>query len=121
MGVKDKSGSSVPGPQGKSNHDKDQEILEIRVNTISMNLLSLLMLFFAANIAIVAQFLFSFEIELRFSGIDSWKLLGSLILLIIFHEVLHAVAALLWGRVPWSSIHFGVKWRQLMFYFSHWI
>lgn len=98
------------------NHDKDQEILEVRVDQISMGWLSLLMLFFAANIAIVAQFLFSFEIELRFPGIDSWKLLGSFILLIIFHEVLHAVAALLWGRVPWSSIHFGVKWRQLMFY-----
>ena len=116
MGMKDKSGGSDPGPERESNHDKDQEILEIRVGQISMNLLSLLMLFCAANIAIVAQFLFSFEIELRFPGIDSWKLLGSLILLIIFHEVLHAVAALLWGRVPWRSIHFGVKWRQLMFY-----
>ena len=116
MGVKDKSGGSGLGPQGESNHDKDQEILEIRVNQISMNLLSLLMLFLAANIAIVAQFPFSFEIELRFPGIDSWKLLGSLILLIIFHEALHAVAALLWGRIPWRSIHFGVKWRQLLFY-----
>lgn len=116
MGVKDKSGGSDPRPQGESNHDKDQEILEIRVGQISMNILSLLMLFFAVNIAIVAQFLLSFEIELRFPGIDSWKLLGSLILLIIFHEVLHAVAALLWGRVPWRSIHFGFKWQQLMFY-----
>lgn len=116
MGVKDKNGGSVPGPQRESKHNKDQEILKIRVGQISMNLLSLLMLFFAFNIAIAAQFLFSFEIEWRFSGIDSWKLLGSLILLIIFHEVLHAVAALLWGRVQWRSIHFGLKWRQLMFY-----
>ena len=116
MGVKDKSGGSDPGPQGESNHNKDQEILEIRVGQISMNLLSFLMLFFAVHIAIAAQFLFSFEIELRFPGIDSWKLLGSLILLIIFHEVLHAVAALLWGRVLWSSIHFGAKWRHFMFY-----
>ena len=116
MGVKDKNGGSDLGPQRESNHDKDQEILEIRVGHISMNLLSLLMLFFAFNIAIVAQFLFSFEIESRFPGIDIWKLLGSLILLIIFHEVLHAVAALLWGRVPGRSIHFGVKWRQLIFY-----
>lgn len=116
MGVKDKSGGSDPRPQRESNHDKDREILEVRVGQISMNLLSLLMFFFVANIAIVAQFLFSFEIELRFSSIDSWKLLGSLILLIIFHEALHAVAALLWGKVHWSSIHFGFKWRQLIFY-----
>ncbi|MDE2800834.1 MAG: DUF3267 domain-containing protein [Gemmatimonadota bacterium] len=114
--MKDKSGGSDPRPQRESNHDKDREILEVRVNTISMNLLSLLMFFFVANIAIVAQFPFSFEIEVRFPGIDSWKLLGSLILIIIFHEALHAVAALLWGRVLWSSIHFGFKWRQLIFY-----
>ena len=114
--MKDKSEGSGLGPQRESNHDKDQEILEVRVNTISMNLLALLMFFFAFNIAIVAQFLFSFEIELRFPGIDIWKLLGSLILLIIFHEVLHAIAALLWGKVRWSSIHFGFKWRQLIFY-----
>ena len=116
MGVKDKSGGSDPRPQGESNHDEDQEILEIRVGQISMNLLSLLMLFFAVNIAIVAQFLFSFEIELRITYTDLWKLLGSFILYIIFHEALHAFAALLWGRIPGRSIHFGVKWRQLMFY-----
>ena len=98
------------------NHDKDQEILEVRVDQISMGLLSLLMLFFAFNIAIVAQFLFSFEIELRFPGIDRWKLVGSFILLIIFHEALHAVAALLWGRVSWGSIHFGFIWRLGAFY-----
>ena len=116
MGVKDKNGGSDPAPERESNHDKDREILEIRVGQISMNLLSLLMFFCTANIAFVAQFPFSFEIELRFPGIDIWKLLGSFIFLIIFHEALHAVAALLWGRVPWRSIHFGVKWRQLMFY-----
>ena len=44
--MKDKNGGSDLGPQRGSNHDKDQEILEVRVNTISMNLLSLLMLFF---------------------------------------------------------------------------
>ena len=42
MGVKGKSGGSDPGPQRESNHDKDQEILEVRVNTISMGRLSLL-------------------------------------------------------------------------------
>ena len=66
MGVKDKSGGSDPRPQRESNHDKDREILEVRVGQISMNLLLLLMFFFVANIAIVAQFLFSFEIEVAF-------------------------------------------------------
>ena len=40
--MKDKSGGSGLGPQGESNHDKDQEIIEVRVGQISMGRLSLL-------------------------------------------------------------------------------
>ena len=117
MGVKDKSGGSDPGPQRESNHNKDQEILEIRVNKIYMYILSLILLWFFFSIVLLADtMLSSWEIEMRFTHTDQWKLWGSIFLLIIFHEALHAVAALLWGRVPWSSIHFGVKWRSLMFY-----
>ena len=35
---------------------------------------------------------------------------------IILHEVLHAFAAILWGKVPWSSLHFGFKWQWGAFY-----
>ena len=98
------------------NHDKDQDILEVSLDKDDMAILYLLMFYFAFGIAIAVHFLFFGEIELRFLGIDIWKFLGCICLIIILHEALHAFAALLWGRVPWSSIHFGVKWRSLMFY-----
>ena len=117
MGVKDKSGGSDPGPQRESNHNKDQEILEIRVNKIYMYILSLILLWFFFSIVLLADtMLSSWEIEMRFTHTDQWKLWGSIFLLIIFHEALHAVAALLWGKVPWRSIHFGFKWRLVAFY-----
>lgn len=98
------------------NHDKDQGIIEVSLNKDAMAILYLLMFYFAFGIAIAVHFLFFGEIELRFPGIDIWKFLGCICLIIILHEALHAFVALLWGRVPWSSIHFGVNWRSLMFY-----
>ena len=99
------------------NHDKNQDILEVSLDKNDMAILYLLMLYFAFGIAIAVHSLFFGEIELRFPGIDDiWKFLGCICLIIILHEALHAFVALLWGRVPWSSIHFGVKWRPLMFY-----
>ena len=98
------------------NHDKDQGIIEVSLNKDDMAILYLLMFYFAFGIAIAVHFLFFGEIELRFPGIDIWKFLGCICLIIILHEALHAFVALLWGRVPWSSIHFGVNWRSLMFY-----
>ena len=100
----------------KFNHDKDQDILEVSLDKDDMVILYMLMFYFAFGIAIAVQFLFLGEIELRFTHTDLWKLLGSIFLFIIFHEALHAFAALLWGKVPWSSLHFGFKWRWLAFY-----
>ena len=98
-------------------HNKEQEILEVRVNKIYMYILSLILLWFFFFIVLLADaILSSWEIEMRITHTDQWKLLGSIFLLIIFHEALHAFAALLWGKVPWSSIHFGFKWRWLAFY-----
>ena len=96
------------------NHDKDQNILKVDLD--KDGIFHMLMFYFAFGIAIAVQFLFFGEIEFRFPGIDIWKLLGCICLVIILHEALHGFAALLWGRVPWRSIHFGVNWRQFMFY-----
>ena len=98
------------------NHDKDQEILEIRLDKGDINILFTLIFFFSLYITITVHFLFFREIELRFPGIDIWKLLGCICLIIILHEALHAFAALLWGKVPWRSIHFGFKWEWGAFY-----
>ena len=98
------------------NHDKDQDILKVGLDKDDMVILYMLMFYFAFGIAIAVQFLFFGEIELRFLGIDIWKLLGCICLVIILHEALHGFAALLWGRVPWRSIHFGFSWRLGVFY-----
>ena len=62
------------------NHDKEQKILEVRLAKNDIGILYMLMLFFAFGIAIAVHYLSFGEIELRFPGIDRWKLLGSLIL-----------------------------------------
>ena len=98
------------------NHDKDQEIFEIRLAKDDINILVMLMFFFSLYIFIAVHFLFLGQLELRFPGIDIWKLLGAIFFLIIFHEALHAFAALLWGKVPWRSVHFGFKWNWGVFY-----
>ncbi len=54
---------------------------------------------------------------MRFQDSDRWKLLGCLFLYIIFHELLHAFPAMMWGKVPWRSIHFGFKWQWMVFYY----
>ena len=101
----------------KFNHDKDQETLEVSLDKDDMGILYILMFFFSIYIAIAIHLLSFGEIELDFPGIDLWKFLGCICLIIILHEVLHAFVALLWGKVPWSSIHFGFKWRLGVFYF----
>ena len=100
----------------KFKHDKNQGILEIRLDKGDINILFALMFFFSLYIAVAVYFLFFGEIELRFPGIDRGKLLGCICLIIILHEALHAFAALLWGKVPWRSIHFGFKWEWGAFY-----
>ncbi len=95
---------------------KEQEILEVRLNKVYMIIFLFFMFFFALNIVIAVQTLSFWEIELRFHDSDQWKLLGCCFLLIIFHEALHAFAAMMWGKAPWRSIHFGFKWQWMVFY-----
>ncbi len=97
----------------KFNHEKDQGIL---VDKDNINILSILMFFFSVYVAIAVHLLSFGEIELDFPSIDLWKLLGCICLIIILHEGLHAFAGLLWGKVPWSSLHFGFKWQWFAFY-----
>ena len=86
------------------------------INKVYMNILSLFMFFIAFHIVFAVQVVSFEEIELHYTHTDLWKLLGSMFLLIIFHEALHAFAALLWGKVPGRSIHFGFKWQWFIFY-----
>ena len=93
---------------------KDREIHEVHLNKVSMFIFTFFLLWFTLTIVVLANQIFSFfEIESRFT---QWKFLGCVLGLFIFHEALHAFAAMVWGKAPWSSIHFGFKWQWLAFY-----
>ena len=96
----------------KFNHnkelDKDAKLDEDVQN--DMIILYAIMFWAVVTIIILSQILSFSEIEWRFSSIDLCKLLVCTILLLVVHEALHAFAAMVWGKVPWSSIHFGFKW-----------
>ena len=100
----------------KFNNDKEQKILEVSLDKNDIGILYILMFYFSLFIAIAVHLLSFGEIELDFPSIDIWKLLGCICLIIILHEALHAFVALLWGKVPWRSIHFGFNWRLGVFY-----
>ena len=33
--------------------------------------------------------------------------------IVVIHELLHGLAAILFGKIHWSDLHFGIKWRYL--------
>lgn len=108
----------------KFNHnkelDKDAKLAEDLQNEDVQNdmiILYLLMFWIAVTVIILGQILSFWEIEWRFSSIDLCKLLVCTLLLYVFHEALHAFPAMVWGKVPWSSIHFGFKWLGITFCF----
>ncbi len=96
--------------------DRDKighEILEVRVNKVYMVVFSLVMFWFASTLVFVGEMVNLWEIDFRFTNRDRWMFLACAILVVVFHEALHAFAALQWGNVPFSSIRFGFKWKWL--------
>jgi len=58
-----------------------------------------------------------------FGGLAAPTLIGTLVVYTVAflgvyavsavaHELLHALAMIMWARVPWRSIRFGVRWRE---------
>ncbi len=75
------------------------EVLTIRTGALAMFLLSLVMFFVAVNVArVVHSGLSGWNIDLQPDSFNLWVFLGSLVLLVVVHEALHALAALLWER-----------------------
>ena len=94
-----------------------QEVLTIRASAFAMILLSLVMFFVAVNAVLVVHWgLSRWNIDLQPDNSNRWVFLGSLVTLVVVHEALHAVAALLWGKAPFSSIRFGYKLKWLIAY-----
>lgn len=96
--------------------DRDKighEILEFRVDKVYMVVFSLVMFCFAFTLALVGDMVNLWKIDFRFLNRDRWMFLACTILIVVFHEALHAFAALKWGKVPYSSVRFGFKWKWL--------
>ena len=103
----------------KAKKNKKKEIHEIMFDQDGINdmmILAVIMFWFVAVIILLGHMLSFFEIELRFPIIDLCKVLGATLLMYTFHEALHAFAAMLWGKVPWRSIHFGFQWQPGVLY-----
>lgn len=91
-----------------------RDVLTIRASAFAMFLLSLVMFFVAVNAVLVAHWgLAGWNIDLQPDSFNRWVFLGSLVMLVVVHEALHALAALLWGKAPFISIRFGVKWKWI--------
>ncbi len=94
-----------------------QEVLTIRASAFAMFLLSLVMFFVAVNAVLVVRLgLSGWNIDLQPDSFKRWLFLGSLVMLVVVHEALHALAALLWGKAQFSSIRFGFKLKWLVAY-----
>jgi Putative zincin peptidase len=61
-----------------------------------------------------------YELAWGISYWEDWKPYVWLFILyfamIVVHELLHGIGFLLFGKVSWSNIHFGVNWKALMPY-----
>ena len=98
-----------------------RDVLTIRASALAMFLLSLEMFFVAVNVVLVVHWgLSGGNVDLQPDNINLWVFLGSLVLLVVVHEALHAFAALQWGKVPIGSIRFGfnLKWLAPYCHFS---
>ncbi len=78
------------------NTDKDaQEIRKVRTDALAMTILSVVMFFDAVNVVLVVDWVLPrWEIDFHLDNLDRWMFLGSLVLLVVVHEALHAFAAM---------------------------
>ncbi|MCE2438273.1 MAG: DUF3267 domain-containing protein [Candidatus Latescibacteria bacterium] len=97
-------------------NEKGQEVIEIRVSKVRAIIIGIILFFGAFNFCLLWAHLSQLKIRFRLESLDQWMFLVSIVLLIVVHEALHAVAALQWGKVPFNSIRFGVNSKWLVFY-----
>ena len=98
---------------------RDQEILEVRVNKIYMYILSLILFWFFLSIVLFADaILSSWEIELRLTHTDQWKLVGSIFLLIIFSRSTPCCCRSTVGKGPLEFSAFRIQMAMARFLLS---
>lgn len=95
---------------------QDSNVTEVILEKHEIYSLCFLMFWISGMSVIGADALLPWAIELRFPLVDLWKLIGGLIALFVIHEALHGIAAMAWGKIPFSSLHFGINVRLTAFY-----
>ncbi len=95
---------------------QDSNVTEVILEKQEMYSLYFLMFWISGMSVIGVDALLPWAIELRFPLVDLWKLIGGLIALYVIHEALHGLAAMAWGKIPFSSLHFGINVRLMAFY-----
>lgn len=101
---------------GESESSQDHEVTEVTLESQEIHSICFLMFWIAGMSVIGVDALLPWAIELRFPLADLWKLIGGLIALYVIHEALHGLAAMAWGKIPFSSLHFGINVRLMAFY-----
>ena len=96
--------------------NEDQMVLGVSLCKENLYSLSFLMAWFSAAIIVLLGALLPWEIELRFTFEDLLILSGCIALSYVLHEALHGLAAMMWGKIPIQSLHFGFNRRFVALY-----
>ena len=95
---------------------QDHAVNEVVFESQEMYSLCFLMFWISGMSVVGVDALLPWAIEPRFPLADLWKLIGGLSALFVIHEALHGLAAMAWGKIPFSSLHFGINVRLVAFY-----
>lgn len=101
---------------GEIEPGQDSNVTEVILEKQEMYSICFLMSWISGMSVIGVDALLPWAIEFRFPLIDLWKLIGGLVALFVIHEALHGIAAMAWGKIPFSSLHFGINVRLMAFY-----
>ncbi|MDE3001198.1 MAG: DUF3267 domain-containing protein [Gemmatimonadota bacterium] len=89
---------------------------EVIFDKEEVHALSALMFCLAAMTILLVGFFSSWDLDLRLSLGGLIKFVGLLLAVYIGHEALHGLAAMAWGKIPFSSLHFGINTRLVALY-----
>jgi hypothetical protein len=90
------------------------KLAEVRVNKLAANIVGTLLAIVLCVAGVLLTHLLPHHIS--FADWHGLALLISVVALLPIHEALHVVGLLIFARVSWSDIRFGVRWRALMPY-----
>ena len=101
---------------GEEDRNNAQKPIDVGLDIEDVGIIFMLMFWTAFASGILAGDALSREIDIRLTFNDLLKFPGYLIAFYVFHEALHGLAALCWGKIPIQSLHFGIFRRWVALY-----